>query len=112
MGTKSTKKEVAVAPAAKTAPKRKVAVRPGLTRARQPAAKPAGAAISPAAESMEASAVFIDLAEMREPSAIPNEVIALRAYFLGEARQAAGETADPVADWLEAERQLLAESQA
>lgn len=37
------------------------------------------------------------------------EAIALRAYFLAEARQQAGSPGDATSDWLEAERQLLAE---
>jgi hypothetical protein len=37
------------------------------------------------------------------------EDIALRAYFIAEKRQRAGEYGTPESDWLEAERQLSAE---
>jgi len=43
------------------------------------------------------------------PAEIPTEVIALRAYYISEARQAAGIPGDSTLDWLEAERQVRAE---
>jgi hypothetical protein len=103
MGTKSTKKtEVAAAPAAKAPPKRKIAVRPGITAARKPAAaKPAKSSRGLDGETPAAA-----LAAVPEVSEIPTEVVALRAYFIAEARQANGHDGDPVTDWLEAERQI------
>ena len=38
------------------------------------------------------------------------EDLALRAYFLAEKRQKLGLPGDALADWIEAERQLVAES--
>lgn len=40
---------------------------------------------------------------------VTNEMIAVRAYFLAENRQASGHPGDHAADWHEAERQLRAE---
>jgi hypothetical protein len=51
-------------------------------------------------------------APQKAPVGLSNDDIALRAYFLSEARRARGEWADSGADWLEAERQLRAEAEA
>lgn len=40
------------------------------------------------------------------------DAIAVRAYFIGENRRAAGAHPDPVKDWLEAEAEILAQMQA
>jgi hypothetical protein len=47
-----------------------------------------------------------------EEIVISNEDIALRAYFLSEARRARGQWGDETGDWIEAERQLRAEAAA
>jgi hypothetical protein len=47
-----------------------------------------------------------------EEIVISQDDIALRAYFISEARRARGEGGDPTGDWLEAERQLRAEAAA
>ena len=44
--------------------------------------------------------------------ALSQDDVALRAYFLAEKRKATGLPGDPHSDWLEAERQVLAESRA
>ncbi|MEI6280278.1 MAG: DUF2934 domain-containing protein [Verrucomicrobiae bacterium] len=43
-------------------------------------------------------------------SAITNEAIGLRAYFIAERRQKMGWPGDSTSDWVEAERQLAAEA--
>jgi len=45
----------------------------------------------------------------KKPAYTPDDV-ALRAYFIAEKRQKAGLPGDSTSDWVEAERQLLAES--
>ncbi len=80
--TKVAKKPAAKKPAAKRAPAKKTG---GKTAAPPPAAT---------------------------NGAISNEAIALRAYFLSEERRKNGLPSDPSHDWLEAERQLLAETKA
>lgn len=47
-----------------------------------------------------------------EEIVLSNDDIALRAYFLSEARRARGEWGDETGDWVEAERQLRAEAAA
>jgi hypothetical protein len=105
MGTKRTKKEeAAAAPIAKPAPKRKMAMRPPTPAAKAPAANAAAkSAASPKIVKKPAVSTAKPVVE------IPSEAIALRAYFISEARQAAGEPGDSTTDWLEAERQLRAE---
>lgn len=41
-----------------------------------------------------------------------NEQVALRAYFIGERRRKLGIPGDETSDWVEAERELSAESKA
>lgn len=45
----------------------------------------------------------------RKAPAITREDVAMRAYFVSEKRRSAGLPGDEHGDWLEAERQLLAE---
>lgn len=105
-------------PAAKAAPKRKVAVRPGVTSSRKPAPAPVEKPAPPAKAVKTAkpatvkalkSAVKSKTPKASPPLEISTEVIALRAYFLGEARQTEGLPGNSTTDWLEAERQLRAE---
>ncbi len=42
-----------------------------------------------------------------DPAQLLHEVIALRAYFIGQNRSEGGYPGDPQDDWLEAERQIL-----
>jgi hypothetical protein len=98
MGTKRTSSEGAVKKAAKLPPKRKVVARTKSTEAPVRATKPKSAA--PAKETPASSnrpAVSVDL-------------VALRAYFISQKRLEDGIEGDPLADWLEAERQLSSES--
>ncbi len=78
-------KAAAPIPATKAAPLRKPA-------AKKPAAKKPASPRKPAA-----------------PPKISSDDLALRAYFLGEKRQQLGLAGDSHSDWIEAERQLLAE---
>lgn len=68
--------------------------------AKKPAAKKSTAK-SPAAAGKKAAAA-------KRP--FTHEDIALRAYFISEKRQKAGLPGDAAHDWIEAERQLIAES--
>lgn len=131
MGTKSTKKVEPAAPAAKPAPKRKVGVRPPEPKAPAPKAvkavkveekpapapKPAKAAKATPSAPVPAKAVKTAKPKAATPAPakpavveISTEAIALRAYFISEARQAAGLPGTSEGDWIEAERQLRAES--
>ena len=98
MGTKRTSSEGAVKKAAKLPPKRKVVARPKSAEATVRATKPKSEAPS------------------KETPAMPNrpmvsaELVALRAYFISEKRRKDGVEGDPLADWLEAERQIASES--
>lgn len=118
MGTKRTKKEEAPAPVAKLAPKRKMATRPPAEAPAKvkPAAKaPAKPAAKPAVKATRKAPAGVAVVEtvavtaVTAPVEIPTEVIALRAYYISEARQAAGLPGDSTTDWLEAERQIRAE---
>lgn len=94
MGTKKEKKEVATKPVAKTksktAPKRE---------AIQPAAK---AAVRPAAKTVKKPAV-----KTVQSNGVNKTDIEVRAYYISLERRIAGSKPDPIADWLEAERQML-----
>ena len=68
--------------------------------AKKPAAKKA-AVKSPATKAKKATVAKV---------AFTQQDIALRAYFIAEKRQKAGLPGDSHHDWIEAERQLLAES--
>ncbi len=74
--------------AAKTVTKRKLTAAPAVERVSKPAA--------PSKKTMTTQ--------------IPQAVIALRAYFIAEARMSTGQSGDSLSDWIEAERQLLAEA--
>jgi hypothetical protein len=92
MATKTKTAEGSANGATKTITKRKLTTQPGAGRVSKPvAAKKA----TPRKKTMAAQ--------------IPQEVIALRAYFIGETRMRAGLSGDSLSDWIEAERQLLAE---
>jgi hypothetical protein len=95
MGTKRTSSEGAVKKAAKLPPKRKVVARTKSTETPVRAAKPRA----------EAKAT-----EQPTTPAAPTELVALRAYFISEKRQADGIEGDALTDWLEAERQILTEN--
>lgn len=90
MATKRTKTEGRIANASTTpkpAPKRKIARRtPGSGK------RPGNAGTQGASQ-----------------AEITTELIALRAYFIAEKREQAGIPGDSLSDWLEAERQLVAE---
>lgn len=117
MGKKTSNTTKAAAPskrAAKPATKTKQAAEPAIitppTRATAPkkatAAAPKPAAAKPAPTK-----------RTTKPAAIPAPAytqadISLRAYFIAEKRMAAGIGGDPHQDWLEAERQLMAEAAA
>ncbi|MEK0447861.1 MAG: hypothetical protein RL088_129 [Verrucomicrobiota bacterium] len=98
MGTKNEKKEGATKPAAKTkpktAPKReaakpapKAAVRTAAKTAKKPAAKPAPKPV--------------------RASGVNRSDVEVRAYYISLERRVAGFEPDPIADWLEAERQMM-----
>ncbi len=78
--------------ATKTITKRKLTTQPGAGRVSKPAAAKKA---TPRKKTMAAQ--------------IPQEVIALRAYFIGETRMRAGLPGDSLSDWIEAERQLFTE---
>ena len=105
MGTKRTS-EGAVSKAAKLPAKRKVVVRPVAienaikTKPRPATSVPETPSIAPVATP-----------GLPEGTQLAPEVIALRAYFISEQRKAEGREGDSLSDWLEAERQLLAERQ-
>lgn len=88
MATKTKTAEGSANGAAKTVTKRKRAAAPAVERVSKPAA--------PRVKTMTTQ--------------IPQAVIALRAYFIAEARMSTGQPGDSLSDWIEAERQLLAES--
>ena len=92
MATKTKTAEGAANGAAKTVTKRKPAAAPAAERASKPAAS--GKKTTPP----------------KMTTQIPQAVIALRAYFIAEARMSTGESGDSLSDWIEAERQLLAEA--
>jgi hypothetical protein len=108
MGTKRTSSEGAVGKTAKLPPKRKVVVRPAAvdsalkSKSRPPAAAPQSESPMPPHSTTPGLPKGTQLAP---------EVIALRAYFISEQRHAEGREGDSLSDWLEAERQLLAENQ-
>ena len=94
MATKTQKTEGSANGATKTATKRKIVAQPATARAIKP------------------TAPVKKTAPRKKPatSQIAQEVIALRAYFIGETRMRTGQPGDSLSDWIEAERQLLAET--
>lgn len=107
MGKKidSSKIETAAVPAAKAPAKKATAKKPSAKVA-APAAPVAPVAKAPAAK---APAVKAKKAKV-EKTAYTQDDIALRAYFIAEKRHREGIHGDSHSDWIEAERQLLAES--
>jgi hypothetical protein len=95
MGTKRTSSEGAVKKAAKLPPKRKVVARTKSTETAVRATKP-----KPEAKATEKPASPV----------VSTDLVALRAYFISEKRIADGIEGDALTDWLEAERQILAEN--
>ena len=93
MGNQTEKTGGAEIAATTTAPKRRTTLKP---KSAPRAAKTARTA--PRAKKKAAA-----------PIALSQEEIALRAYFIAERRQQSGEPGDSFGDWIEAERQLLAE---
>jgi hypothetical protein len=77
------------------------------------AAKPAAAIKVAAAKRAEAKKPTAPrkraAAKAPEAPAFTHDDIALRAYFVSEKRRAAGLPGDEQGDWIEAERQLIAE---
>jgi hypothetical protein len=104
MGTTRKSSEGAVSKAAKLPPKRKVVAKPAAVEA---AVKPK-ARKAPAKAEAPKSAILAAPIRPENVQLAP-EVVALRAYFISEQRTAAGKPGDSMTDWLEAERQLLAE---
>jgi hypothetical protein len=118
MATKRTKPEAPAAKAAKPAPKRKVSVGPAPAekRATKAVAIPTVKAITPpapkakltptrkAAPKAAAKVAEKSMASLR--TAVCSEMVALRAYFIGQRRQELGQPGDSTTDWLEAEKQL------
>jgi hypothetical protein len=107
MGTTRKSSEGPASKAAKLPPKRKVVVRPAAVES---ATKPK-ARNAPAKAEAPKSAVLATPAKSESVQLAP-EVVALRAYFISEQRTAQGKPGDSMTDWLEAERQLLAEKNA
>jgi len=70
--------------------------------------KPAKAAKVPAKKSVVKKSPASTKKSVK--TAFTNDDIALRAYFIAEKRHKTGQPGDSSHDWLEAERQLLAES--
>jgi hypothetical protein len=83
------------AKAAKKAPAKKAAAKPTKVLVPVPAAS-----VPPIASDSKPETEIL----------IPIEEISLRAYFIAERRQAMGWPGDSTSDWVEAERQLKAES--
>ena len=115
MATKRTKPEAPAAKAAKPAPKRKVAVGPAIPEAR--AAKTVTMkAMTPPAPKAKLKSTRKPATVLGENSVAANrvelttEMVALRAYFIGQRRQENGQTGDSTTDWLEAEKELRGES--
>jgi hypothetical protein len=107
MGTTRKSSEGAVSKTAKLPPKRKVVSKPAAPEA----AVKTKARKAPAIAEAPKSAILA--APTRSDSIqLAPEVVALRAYFISEQRAAAGKPGDSMTDWLEAERQLLAEKSA
>jgi hypothetical protein len=96
MGTKKTTKEGTAKPVAET----KTKTAPKRVAAAKPVAKPAVKAAPKKAPKTTAKTVKTVPASKSD--------IEVRAYYLSVERRAAGLRPDPISDWLEAERQLMA----
>jgi Protein of unknown function (DUF2934) len=95
MGKKSEKIKEEAAIAAKAAKKEKAAKAPAKKKAATKTTESATKTIAP---------------KTQAKPAFTNDDVALRAYFIAEKRHKAGIPGDAHQDWIEAERQLLAES--
>ena len=84
---------------------------PAKRAAKPAAAKPPAPPKKTAPRAKPAKAVAAPKRTAKAP-AYTNDDIALRAYFIGEKRRNHGLHGDEHQDWLEAERQLFAESKA
>ncbi len=96
MGKKTT--TVKTAAPAKRAVKSAPAKPPAAVKKATNGTKPAKAAVAPK--------------RAAKAPGYTNDDVALRAYFIAEKRRHLGQPGDERHDWLEAERQLLAESKA
>jgi hypothetical protein len=94
MGTKNEKKEGAVKPIAKTKPK---------SAPKREATKPAAKAPVRAA----AKAVKKPAPKPVRANGVNRSDVEVRAYYISLERRVAGIDPDPIADWLEAERQMM-----
>jgi hypothetical protein len=97
MATKKSKSE-APAPTQPAKVQKKVATPKSPAKAQAPAAKPSAAPKAATTKPAKSKAV------------LTNEAIALRAYFIAEERYRTKTPGSSTEDWLEAERQLLAEA--
>lgn len=82
------------------------------TTTRRAAAKSATPAVKTTTRRATPRAVAAKVAVQVPVVELKSDDIALRAYFLSEARQKAGLPGSPEADWVEAERQLRDEAAA
>ena len=98
--------EVPVPPQAESAP-----ALPAAKSKKAPARKPA-ANKKPAAPKAPARKETVIEEIVIEEIVLRTDDIALRAYFIAEARRNRGEWGDETGDWVEAERQLRAEAAA
>ena len=105
MGTKKEKKEVAAKPVVETKPKaapKRVVTKPAAKAPAKPATKPVAKPLAkPATKTVRK--VRPKSAPVAKPE---HEHIQVRAYHIALERRASGHEADPIADWLEAERQI------
>src|SRR4051812_40056735 len=97
----------AAAPANAAAPVKPAAIA-ALAKTAKPARKPAAAKKKKPVAAPKAKAAAPRLAKLAAP--YTRDDIALRAYFIAEKRQTHGLHGDEHQDWIEAERQLAAES--
>ena len=77
-----------------------------------PSKSPKAASSAPAKTGVKLrkTALSVKAADAVPAPVITNDDIALRAYYIGEKRQTLGLPGDSTQDWVEAERQLVAES--
>ncbi len=80
--------------------------KPAKPKAAKASAKPAAKPVK-AAKTTKPPKAAKPVAQVPVPS---NDDIALRAYYIAERRQKLGWPGDSTSDWIEAERQLLAEA--
>ena len=112
MGKKTTTSTKAAAPAkraAKPSTKNQRAAEPAVIT---PPAKSVAPKNGTDAAPRSAGTRRVSKAAATSAPAYTQDDVALRAYFIAEKRMAAGLPGDPHQDWLEAERQLMAEAAA